>query len=177
MEAMTQEFMLHRRPHVEIWSAREGSDDDNASRLHFRNKKSDGSKTMSTKNKGSISETKSLVDPNQQTMVNLRYHKTERKNQTIQRRLLQQQVVDSIQQSSTSPHVHLGPHQRYQTPTQQQTADSIYHTSEDQNKTCTKHRCSSLDPITHPIRNRRLRQILIARILRRQKSRRRNGKP
>ncbi len=44
-------------------------------------------------------------------------------------------------------------------------------------KTWTKHRCSSLDPITHPIRNRRLRQILTARILRRQKSRRRNGKP
>ena len=36
-------------------------------------------------------------------------------------------------------------------------------------KTWTKHRCSSLNPITHPIRNRRLRQILTARILRRQK--------
>jgi hypothetical protein len=28
---MTQEFMLHSRPHVEIWSAREGSDEDNES--------------------------------------------------------------------------------------------------------------------------------------------------
>ena len=26
MEAMTQEFMLHRGPHVEIWSARDGSE-------------------------------------------------------------------------------------------------------------------------------------------------------
>ena len=85
--------------------------------------------------------------------------------------------TSKIWQSSTSPHVHLGPHQRHQTLPQQQTADSIEHTSEDQNKTWTKHRCSSLDPITHPIRNRRLRQILTARILRRRKSRRRNGKP
>ena len=37
MEAMTQEFMLHRRPHVEIWSAREGSDDD-TSKIHLSNK-------------------------------------------------------------------------------------------------------------------------------------------
>ena len=37
MEAMTQEFMLHRRPHVEIWSAREGSDV-NDSRIQLRNK-------------------------------------------------------------------------------------------------------------------------------------------
>ncbi len=37
MEAMTQEFMLHRRPHAEIWSAREGSND-NTSKIHFRNK-------------------------------------------------------------------------------------------------------------------------------------------
>jgi hypothetical protein len=31
MEAMTQEFMLHSRPHVKIRSTREGSDEDNKS--------------------------------------------------------------------------------------------------------------------------------------------------
>ena len=55
MEAMTQEFMLHRRPHVEIWSTREGSDDDN-----------DSLQRQPWTLKGSISETKSLMDPNQQ---------------------------------------------------------------------------------------------------------------
>ena len=59
MEAMTQEFMLHRRPHVEIWSAREGSDDDN-----------DSLQRQPWTLKGSISETKSLMDPNQQTQTN-----------------------------------------------------------------------------------------------------------
>ena len=79
MEAMTQEFMLHRRPHAEIWSAREGSDDD-TSKIHRRHKTSDGSKTMSTKN----TDPPQKSDGSQQTMVNLRYHKTEtKKNQTI----------------------------------------------------------------------------------------------
>lgn len=78
MEAMTQEFMLHRRPHAEIWSAREGSDDD-TSKIHRRHKTSDGSKTMSTKN----TDPPQKSEGSQQTMVNLRYHKTERKNQTI----------------------------------------------------------------------------------------------
>jgi hypothetical protein len=56
MEAMTQEFMLHRRPHVEIWSAREGSND-NASRIHFRNKSlMDPKQSMSTMNNRSTSE-------------------------------------------------------------------------------------------------------------------------
>ena len=59
MEAMTQEFMLHRRPHVEIWSAREGSDDDN-----------DSLQRQPWTLKGSTSETKSLMDPNQQTQTN-----------------------------------------------------------------------------------------------------------
>ena len=59
MEAMTQEFMLHRRPHVEIWSAREGSDDDN-----------DSLQRQPWTLKGSVSETKSLMDPNQQTQTN-----------------------------------------------------------------------------------------------------------
>ena len=74
MEAMTQEFMLHRRPHAEIWSAREGSDDD-TNKIHRRHKTSDGSKTMSTKN----TDPPQKSDGSQQTMVNLRYHKTERK--------------------------------------------------------------------------------------------------
>ena len=79
MEAMTQEFMLHRRPHAEIWLAREGSND-NTSRIHFRNKSLvDPQQCQQRTLKGSISETKNLMDPNQQTMVNLRYHKTERK--------------------------------------------------------------------------------------------------
>ncbi len=63
MEAMTQEFMLHRRPHVEIWSTREGSDDDTA-KIHLRHKHSDGSQTKSTKNKGSTSDTKIWWIPN-----------------------------------------------------------------------------------------------------------------
>ena len=67
MEAMTQEFMLHRRPHVEIWSAREGSDDDN-----------DSFQRQPWTLKGFISETKSLIDPKPTKM------------------LLQQQTVDSI---------------------------------------------------------------------------------
>jgi hypothetical protein len=154
MEAMTQEFMLHRRPHVEIWSAREGSDDDN-----------DLLQRQPRTLKGSISETKSLMDPKQQTMVNLRYHKTERKNQTINHYKAQPHHMSSW--------VHIRVTRRCLS-NKRLTAS---HTSEDQNKTWTKHRCSSLDPITHPIRNRRLRQILTARILRRQKSRRRNGKP
>ena len=58
MEAMTQEFMLHRRPHVEIWSAREGSDDDN-----------DSLQRQPGTLKGSTSVTKSLMDPNQQTQT------------------------------------------------------------------------------------------------------------
>ena len=53
MEAMTQEFMLHRRPHDEIWSAREGSDDD-----------SDSIQRQPWTLKGSTSENKSLMDPN-----------------------------------------------------------------------------------------------------------------
>jgi len=73
MEAMTQEFMLHRRPHVEIWSAREGSDDDNDS-LHRQ------PWTL----KGFISGTKSLMDPKPTKM------------------LLQQQTADSIPQNFSS---------------------------------------------------------------------------
>ncbi len=59
MEAMTQEFMLHRRPHAEIWSAREGSDDD-TSEIHHRNQKNyDGSQPSQPRtNKRSTSETK-----------------------------------------------------------------------------------------------------------------------
>ncbi len=54
MEAMTQEFMLHSHPHVEIWSAREGSDDDN-----------DSIQSQPRTIQGSTSETKHLIDPNQ----------------------------------------------------------------------------------------------------------------
>ncbi len=66
MEAMTQEFMLHRRPHVEIWSAREGSTEDN--KIHVRNQTSDGSQTKSTMNISGIlfRNRKSLKDPDQQ---------------------------------------------------------------------------------------------------------------
>ncbi len=56
MEAMTQEFMLHSHTQVEIWSAREGSDDDNHS-----------IQSQPWTIQGSTSETKSLMDPNQPT--------------------------------------------------------------------------------------------------------------
>ena len=56
MEAMTQEFMLHRRPHAEIWSAREGSDDD-TSKIHLSNTPLTD-QTMSTTNKRSTSKIK-----------------------------------------------------------------------------------------------------------------------
>ena len=78
MEAMTQEFMLHRRPHVEIWSAREGSDDD-TNKIHRRHKPP----TDPTQCQQRTTDPPQKSDGSQQTMVNLRYHKTERKNQTI----------------------------------------------------------------------------------------------
>ena len=157
MEAMTQEFMLHRRPHVEIWSAREGSDDDN-----------DSLQRQPWTLKGSISETKSLMDPNQQPTVHLRYHKTEQ-NPTI--RPLPSSTRAQPHHMSIWVHIR---HIRCCFSNKQLTA---FNTHLKTIKTWTKHRCSSLDPITHPIRNNRLRQILTARILRRRKSRRRNGKP
>ena len=77
MEAMTQEFMLHRRPHVEIWSAREGSDDD-TNKIHLSNKPLTDPKQCQQR----TTDPPQKSDGSQQTMVNLRYHKTERKNQT-----------------------------------------------------------------------------------------------
>ena len=79
MEAMTQEFMLHRRPHVEIWSAREGSND-NASRIHFRNKSlMDPKQSMSTMNNRSTSEIWWISTNNGQSQIPQNWDK----NQTI----------------------------------------------------------------------------------------------
>ena len=171
MEAMTQQIMLHRRPHAEIWSAREGSDDDTRrstsatnlwripnnvnkeQRVHFRNQ--------------TLSHTHiSNHGPSQIPQNWAKYHN----HMTTTELHLRNQPLTEL--NLNTPHVHLvsdaaSVTNGWQHPT----------TSEHQNKTWTKHRCSSLDPITHPIRNRRLRQILTARILRRRKSRRRNGKP
>ena len=161
MEAMTQEFMLHRRPHAEIWSAREGSDDD-TSKIHLRNTPLTDPKQCQQRTRDPPQKPKS--DGSQQTMVHLRYHKTE--------------INHNHKIWHTQPH-HMSTWPTSETSDAASVTNSWQHptTSEDQNKTWTKHRCSSLDPITHPIRNRRLRQILTARILRRRKSRRRNGKP
>ena len=164
MEAMTQEFMLHRRPHAEIWSAREGSDDD-TSKVHLSNKPLTDPKQCQQRTRDPPQKPKfwwistnhgpSQIPQNWETNHN------------------------HLQSSnSTKPHVHLV-HIRNIRCCFSNKRLTASNTSGDQNKnkTWTKHRCSSLDPITHPIRNRRLRQILTARILRRQKSRRRNGKP
>ncbi len=141
MEAMTQEFMLQRRPHAEIWSAREGSDDD-TSEIHLRNTPLTDPKQGQQRTRDPPQKT---TDGSQQTMVHLRYHKTEINHN------------HKPLPSSTSTHVHLVhirnirgcfSNKRLQHPTH------IW----GPNKTWTKHRCSSLDPITHPIRNRRLRQ-------------------
>ncbi len=59
MEAMTQEFMLHSRPQAEIWSAREGSDDD-MGQIHLNNKTlmARSHPSQPRTNKRSTSETK-----------------------------------------------------------------------------------------------------------------------
>ena len=64
MEAMTQEFMLHRRPHVEIWSAREGSDDD-TSEIHIRNQTLMDLKQSQPWTRGPLQKPKSDGSPNQ----------------------------------------------------------------------------------------------------------------
>ena len=160
MEAMTQEFMLHRRPHAEIWSAREGSND-NASRIHFRNKSLMDPKQCQQW----TTDPPQKSDGSQQTMVKSQIPQNWEKNPN--HKPLQINLT-TCPLGSTS-----------ETPDAAPASNKL--TASNTNlktiKTCTKHRCSSLDPTTHPIRNRRLRQILTAGILRRQKSRRRKGKP
>ena len=102
MEAMTQEFMLHRRPHVEIWSAREGSDDD-TSKIHLSNTPLTDPKQCQQRTKDPPQKPK--FDGSQQTMVHLRYHKTEINHN---HKPLQSSTSETkIWHSSTSPHVHL----------------------------------------------------------------------
>jgi hypothetical protein len=62
MEAMTQKFMLHRRPHVKIWSAREGSDDD-TNKIHLRNKTLMDPKQCQPWTKGPLQKPKSDGSP------------------------------------------------------------------------------------------------------------------
>ncbi len=152
MEAMTQEFMLHRRPHAEIWSAREGSDDD-TSKIHLRNTPLTDPKQCQQRTRDPPQKPKS--DESQQTMVHLRYHKTEINHnpdhypappQKPKSDKAQPHHMSIWSTSETSDAVSLTNH--WQHPTH------IWGPEQ----TWTKHRCSSLDPITHPIRNRRLRQ-------------------
>ncbi len=63
MEAMNQESMHHSRPHVEIWSAREGSDKDNQSSSQFNNLAKPNSSQPWTK--GAHLRNQSLMDPKQ----------------------------------------------------------------------------------------------------------------
>ena len=152
MEAMTQEFMLHRRPHAEIWSAREGSDDD-TSKIHLRNTPLTDPKQCQQRTRDPPQKPKS--DGSQHTMVHLRYHKTEINHN--HKPLPSSTSETKIWQSSTSPHVHLV-HIRNIRCCFSNKPLTASNTHLKTIKTCTKHRCSSLDPITHPIRNRRLRQ-------------------
>ena len=170
MEAMTQEFMLHRRPHAEIWSAREGSDDD-TSKIHRRHKTSDGSQTMSTKNNRSTSEIWWISTNYSQSQIPQNWEK--KPNHKPPPSYTSETKSDKAQPHHMSIWVHIRDTRRCSNNKRLTASNTHLKTI----KTWTKHRCSSLDPITHPIRNRRLRQILTARILRRQKSRRRNGKP
>jgi hypothetical protein len=164
--------MLHRRPHAEIWSAREGSDDD-TSKIHLSNKPLTDPKQCQQRTKGPLQKPNSVAHPHLKPWSISDTTKLSKKNHnhmTTTELHLRNQPLTEL--NLNTPHVHLvsdaaSVTNGWQHPT----------TSEHQNKTWTKHRCSSLDPITHPIRNRRLRQILTARILRRRKSRRRNGKP
>ncbi len=102
MEAMTQEFMLHRRPHAETWSAREGSDDD-TSKIHLRNTPLTDPKQCQQRTRDPPQKPKS--DGSQHTMVHLRYHKTEINHN--HKPLPSSTSETKIWQSSTSPHVHL----------------------------------------------------------------------
>ena len=163
MEAMTQKIMLHRRPHVEIWSAREGSDDD-TSKIHLSHKTLTDPKQCQQKNKGSTSETKLCCTPTSQTMVHFRYLNLRKKTTTI-RPPPSSTSETKIWQSSTLTN-----------------RMSIWSTSETQHlRIRTRH-----EPNTGVLPWIRLHilsgiggnsQILTARILRRQKSRCRIGKP
>ena len=101
MEAMTQEFMLHRRPHAEIWSAREGSDDD-TSKIQRRNTPPTDPKQCQQKNKRSTSEIWWISTNHGQSQIPQNWEK----NPTI-RPLPSSASETKIWQSSTSPHVHL----------------------------------------------------------------------
>ncbi len=74
---------------------------------------SDGSQTMSTKNKGSTSETKLCRTPTSQPMVHLRYHKTEKRKPqpqaTTELHLRNQNLTELNLNLTTCP---FGPHQK-----------------------------------------------------------------
>ncbi len=76
MEAMTQEFMLHRRPHVEIWSTREGSDDDTF-KIHFRNKTPMDPKRCQQRTRDPNHKPQVWWIPTSQTMVYFRNQKSD----------------------------------------------------------------------------------------------------
>ncbi len=138
MEAMTQEFMLHRRPHVEIWSAEKvltttparstseiklwwiPNNVNKEQEVHFRNHKTDGSPNPIS-NHGPLQKPKSDENPNHKPKDHKELHL---RNQILMD--LNKHILMSIWSTSETKHLM------------------------DQNKTWTKHRCSSLDPITHP---------------------------
>ncbi len=151
MEAMTQEFMLHRRPHVEIWSAREGSDDDN-----------DSIQSQPWTIQGSTSETKRLMDPNQTKHPNNHKKGPFQKpksdgsptpidtNHEIKKIHFRNKIWWIFHSNKTR-----------RRPTSEtniwwvKTNSNVHNwsTSESEpNKRHTKHRCSSLDSITYPIK-------------------------
>jgi hypothetical protein len=144
MEAMTQEFTLHRRPHAEIWSARESSNDD-TSEIHHRNQNYDGSQpsqprtnkrsTSETKKiwwistKGSTSETKNLMDPDQLTK---QPHKPwDHKKSSSETKIWW--IYNQKKNPKCPQSVH-------------------FRNKVNQTDDIPKHRCSSLDLITHPIK-------------------------
>ncbi len=153
MEAMTQEFMLHRRPHVEIWSAREGSNDD-TSRIHFSNQSLmdpnqsqlwtfKGSSSETTKvwriptnnhKKGSISETKIWWIPNPTQTMRSKGPFQKQKSDGFFTQWPTSET--NIWWVITNPNVH-----NWSTPK-----------SDGPNNDIPKHRCSSLYSITHPIK-------------------------
>ena len=158
MEAMTQKLMLHRRPHVEIWSAREGSDDD-TSKIHLRNKilmdhKQCQPRTRdplqtpnSISNHGPLQKPKSDENPNHNQRITNKVH------------LRHKRLMDL-----NNPHVHLV-HIR------NKTSDG---SEQDMNQTQVFFPGSDYTSYKE-IGGKS--QILTARILRRLKSRRRIGKP
>jgi hypothetical protein len=86
-------------------------------------------KVLTTTLPGSISETKVCWiqnNVNNEQQIHLRNLMDLNKQWSISDTTkLREKPNHKSLQSSTSPHVHLGPHQRHQTLPQQQTADSI----------------------------------------------------